>query len=166
MIDIRTATEADAVELRAYAIELFRENLPGIFKRPDPTLEEELQFIRSYQEQPNSALFVAVEDGAIVGNLGFVGGTLEEERRTGTFGISVARGHRGRGIGTALLEALLEWAPGAGVRRVQASAWANNPRAIALYERMGFVQEGVCRQAVIRDGQPVDVVMLARLLDG
>lgn len=164
-MDIRIASKEDAAELRAYAIALFGEHLPGIFRRPDPTLEEELQFIRSHQEQANSALFVAVDDGVIVGNLGFVGGTLEEERHAGTFGISVARGHRGQGVGTALLEALMEWAPTAGVRRIQALAWANNPRAIALYERMGFVREGICRQAVISDGQPIDVVMLARLLD-
>jgi len=163
---IRPATESDAEALRTYATALFRENLPGIYKRPEPTLEEELQFIRSYQNQPNSVLLIAEEDGVIVGNIGFSGGTLEEERHSGTFGISVARSYRGQGIGTALLEALMEWAPGAGVRRVQALAWTNNPRAITLYERMGFVREGVCRQAVIRDGQPIDVVMLARLLDG
>ncbi len=40
----------------------------------------------------------------------------------------------------------------------------NNPKAIALYERLGFVREGLCRHAVVVDGEPIDVVLLARLL--
>ncbi|MCX8007997.1 MAG: GNAT family N-acetyltransferase [Coriobacteriia bacterium] len=43
-------------------------------------------------------------------------------------------------------------------------AWETNPRAIALCEGLGFKREGACRRAVIRDGRPVDVVILARLL--
>jgi len=163
-MEIRTATESDAAPLRTYAIALFREDLPGIFKRPEPTLEEELSFIRAHTDQPNATLLVAAEAGEIVGLCAFVGGTLEEERHAGTFGLSVAQGHRGRGIGTALLEALLAWAPSVGVSRIQAWAWANNPGSIALYKRMGFEQEGISRRAVISDGAPVDVVLLARLL--
>lgn len=164
-VQIRTATESDAEELRDYVVRLFSERLPGIFKRPDPTVEEEREFIRSRIEPDNSTLLVAIEDGRIVGVIGFLGGILEEERHAGTFALSVDSAHRGRGIGTALIEALLDWAPGDGVSRIQGWAWANNPGAIALYERMGFQREGVCRRAVISGGRPIDVVLLARLLD-
>ena len=125
-VQIRTATLADAEELRDYAVRLFAEGLPGIFKRPDPT--------------------------------------LEEERHAGTLLLSVASSHRGHGIGTALVEALIAWAPTAGVSRIQAWAWANNPGSIALYERLGFEREGLCRHAIVSDGESVDVVLLARLL--
>ncbi len=163
-MDIRTVTEADAPALCRYAAALFAENLPGIFKRPTPTLEEELEFIRAHTDAPNATMLVAEDDGVIVGMIGFVGGTLDEERHAGTFGVSVASSRRGSGVGTALIEALIAWAPSAGVTRIQAWAWANNPRAIELYERIGFEREGVCRRAVISDGEAVDVVLLARLL--
>lgn len=162
---IRRATVEDAAELRDYAISLFAEGLPGIFQRPDPSLDEEVAFIRMHLDSPNSTLLVAVDDGRIVGNMGFEGGTLAEERHAGTFGLSVARGHRGRGVGTALLEALLDWAPTAGITRIQAWTWANNPGALALYERMGFEREGVARKAIIFDGAPTDAILVARLLD-
>ncbi len=110
-IEIRPATDSDAAELRQYATRLFSEDLPGIFRRPIPTLDEEREFIRSHVEPANSTLLVAVLDGEIAGLVDFVGGTLAEESHAGTFGLSVDRAHRGHGIGTALIEALLAWAP-------------------------------------------------------
>ncbi|MBS3957503.1 MAG: GNAT family N-acetyltransferase [Clostridiales bacterium] len=163
-MQIRAATLADAEVLRDYAVRLFAEGLPGIFKRPDPTLEEERAFIRSRLVPDNSTLLVAVAEGGIVGLIEFVGGSLEEERHADTFSLSVASSHRGHGIGTALVEALIAWAPTAGVSRIQAWAWANNPGSIALYERLGFEREGLCRHAIVSDGESVDVVLLARLL--
>lgn len=165
-MDIRAVTEQDAPELRDYAAALFRENLPGIFKRPEPTLDQELSYIRSHLDQPNSTLLVAVDGGAIVGLAGLEGGMLDEERHAATLAISVAKSHRGRGIGTALVEALIAWAPGAGITRIQLWAWENNPGAIAMYERIGFVREGIARQAVVTKHQPVDVILMARLLQG
>lgn len=131
---------------------------------PAPTLEEERDFIRSHLDPPNSTLLVAVNGGEIIGLVGLTGGVLEEERHVGTFGLSVAEEHRGKGVGTALIEALVAWAPSAGISRIQAWVWANNPGAIALYQRLGFAQEGVSRNAILSEGQYIDAVLMARLL--
>lgn len=164
IVEIRTVTENDAAELRAYAADLFRESPHGIFKRPEPTLQQELDYIRSHLEPPNSTLLVAVHEGVIVGLAGLCGGTLDEERHVATLAVSVAKDHRGRGAGTALIEALVTWAPSAGITRIQLWAWSSNPGAIALYERLGFEHEGVARRAIIKDDRPVDVALMARLL--
>lgn len=164
-LSIRIATLDDADELRRFAIKLFGEDLPGIFRRPVPSLEDEIGFIRSRIEPDNSTMLLAILDESVVGLLDLLGGELEQEAHVGTFGLSVDREHRGQGIGSALIEALLAWAPEHGVTRIQAWAWMSNPRALALYERMGFEREGLCRRAVMVDGEPVDVVLIARLLD-
>lgn len=161
---VREATLDDVPRLAEYAAELFSEGLPGIFARPAPTLEEEEVFVRSRLEPDNAVLLVAEEGGSIVGLLDFVGGRLAEDRHAGVFGVSVRRGWRGRGVGTALIRALEAWAREHGVSRLEARAWASNPRAIALYERLGYEREGVCRAAVVRDKEQIDVVILARLL--
>jgi RimJ/RimL family protein N-acetyltransferase len=101
----------------------------------------------------------------VVGLLDFVGGTLPEEVHSGLFGLSVSRDHRGHGIGSALVQELLMWAPTRGISRVEVRAWVSNPRALALYERLGFEREGVLRNAVVVDGEPIDVVVLSRLLE-
>ena len=162
---IRTATLDDAEELRSYAIKLFAEDLPGIFRRADPTLEDEMGFIRTHLEPDNSTLLVAVSDGGVVGLLDVLGGTLEQQAHEGTFGVSVDRDHRGRGVGSAMIRAMVAWTPEHGISRLQAWAWASNPRALALYERLGFEREGLCRRAVMVDGEPVDAILIARLLD-
>ncbi len=46
--------------------------------------------------------------------------------------------------------------------RLEIEAFATNPRAIALYERLGFEREGVRREAALVDGRYVDIVCLAR----
>lgn len=162
---IRQASIEDAEELREFAIRLFAERLPGIYERPIPTLDEELQFIRAHTDAPRSTLLVAVVDGRIAGLIGLIGRQLPQEHHVGAFGVSVDQQYRGQGIGSALITALLDWAPRNGITRVELEAFAANPRALALYERLGFEREGVRREAVTIDGELVDSIMLARILE-
>jgi len=89
---------------------------------------------------------------------------MPEEAHGGVFGLSVDGARRGSGIGTALVEALLAWAPDHGICRIQAYAFATNPRAVALYERLGFEHEGRLIGAIRRDGEEIDVIALAKRL--
>ncbi len=161
---IREASLDDAEELRGYATRLFAEGLPGIYELPAPTLEEEVAFIRSYVDMPRSTLLAATVGGRIAGLLGLQGRQLPQERHVGVMGVSVDQRHRGRGIGTALISALFEWAPRNSITRIECEAFAANPRAIELYDRLGFEREGVRRGAVIIGGEPVDSIMFARIL--
>ena len=69
--------------------------------------------------------------GQVTGLAGFV------DVETPVLAIAVRGGHRGQGIGTALLEALVAAARAAGVRAISLSVGRTNP-ALRLYERMGF----------------------------
>ncbi len=161
-ITIRTATMDDAEILQAFAAKLFAEDLPGIYRRDTPTLEQEAAYIRARIEPDRCTLMLAEDDGEVVGLIDFLVNGAPEEAHGGVFSISVAQGRRGQGVGSALIEALLAWAAEQGISRVQAYGWANNPRAIALYERHGFVREGLLVGAIVRDGEEIDVVALAR----
>jgi len=164
-LEITTATLADAEELRAYVERLYAERLPGIFRRAVPTLDEERDYIRAHIEPDNSTMLVARVDGEVAGLLGFAGGESAEDAHAGTFGVSVGAGHRGRGVGSALIRELADWAPAHGIRRIQAWTWANNPGALALYERLGFEREGTCKAAIWSDGELIDAIVVARVLD-
>jgi len=159
---IREACFEDAEALCSYAAQLFSEGLPGLLRRPLPTLEQERDFIAGYGST-NSTLVVAELAGRVVGLAGLVGRVLEQESHVGSLGISVDRDYRGRGVGTRLLEHLVAWAPSHGVTRIELEAFSSNPRAIALYEQLGFEREGVRRGAVVVDGESVDVVCMARM---
>ena len=50
---------------------------------------------------------------------------------------------RGKGIGEALIDAVIGWAEEIGARGVSLAVKHGNSHAIALYERAGFVDRGV-----------------------
>jgi len=72
--------------------------------------------------------------------------------------------HHGRGVGGALLDALIELAERwCGVLRLHLSVFVDNTAAIALYHSRGFIVEGVARAFALRDGQLVDCFVMARV---
>ena len=60
----------------------------------------------------------------------------------GEIGMAVAREWRGRGVGSALLAAAIEWAHGQGLHKLSLGVFAHNTAAIELYRKLGFVEEG------------------------
>jgi putative acetyltransferase len=54
----------------------------------------------------------------------------------------VARDWRGRGVGTALMEHAIAWAREQGLHKLALDVFAHNEPAIALYRKLGFVEEG------------------------
>jgi ribosomal protein S18 acetylase RimI-like enzyme len=70
---------------------------------------------------------------------------LDRQIETSTFlmdGICVASEARGQGIGTLLLDAIVETARSTDATQIRLDVIDNNPRAHALYERYGFVAAG------------------------
>jgi RimJ/RimL family protein N-acetyltransferase len=61
--------------------------------------------------------------------------------------MSVRREYWGLGIGSLMLDTLIEWARGAGfVKKIDLRVRTDNPRAIRLYQSRGFVIEGILRR--------------------
>ena len=56
--------------------------------------------------------------------------------------MTVAREWRGRGVGSALLAAAIEWAREQGLHKLSLGVFAHNAAGIALYRKFGFVEEG------------------------
>ena len=85
-------------------------------------------------------------DGTLVAIVGSeIDGSLHVERSRfgfGELGMSVAREWRGRGVGSALLAAAIEWAREQDMHKLSLSVFPHNAAAIALYRKFGFVEEG------------------------
>ena len=85
-------------------------------------------------------------------------------KHVGRIGICVHDDWQGKGVGTALMRAILDLADNwLNLRRLELEVYADNEAGISLYERMGFEVEGTLRQHAFRDGQYVDSVMMGRL---
>jgi putative acetyltransferase len=71
----------------------------------------------------------------------------------------------GRGIGRVALQHLLEIARNEGLIRVECQVSGENDRALRLYERVGFVREGLKKKAFCDDGEFSDMVVMGRLFE-
>jgi len=135
----------------------------GTLQLPYPSRE---QWRRRLAETPESLYnLAAVVDGRVVGMAGVETFPNKPRRRhVGAIGICVHDDWQGKGIGTALMRAILELADNwLNLRRLELEVYADNEAAISLYERMGFEVEGTLREHAFRDGQYVDTKMMGRL---
>lgn len=114
---------------------------------------------------PGAHQLVALIGGRIVGNAGLMPAHASPRRaHAAHFGLSVHDDFQGRGVGRALTQALVEladrWTP---YTRIELTAFFDNTRAIALYKSFGFVEEGVFKGYVLRNGVYVDAITMARM---
>ena len=91
---------------------------------------------------PEEANIVAVAEDRVIGHLNVSREENPVTRHVASLGMAVERQWRRRGVGSALLEAALEWAHSVGVEKLALTVYPDNDAARALYRRFGFVEEG------------------------
>lgn len=114
---------------------------------------------------PEATWVVAEVDGAVVGHGNLFAGTSPRRAHVGSIlALVVHDDFAGRGIGTAILTALLDVADNwRGLKRLELDVFADNEPAVRLYERHGFAVEGRRVKAALTDGAYVDMLAMARL---
>jgi putative acetyltransferase len=133
------------------------EERDGIASEPPVDLEQRTaQFARTA-----GASHVAVAGGAIIGTIHVEAGRFG----AGDVGMLVDADWRGRGVGTALLEAAITRSRELGLHKLCLEVFATNAAAIALYRRCGFAEEGLRVQQYRRaSGELWDAVVMGLLL--
>jgi ribosomal protein S18 acetylase RimI-like enzyme len=111
-------------------------------------------------------VLVAVVDGQVAGYVTLKPATelRASDHVLHITGFAVDEALRRRGVGRALMEAAIDEARRRGARRLTLRVLASNLGARRLYERCGFVVEGVLRGEFHLDGEDVDDVLMARAL--
>lgn len=116
------------------------------------------------QAGPYTYSLVAEMEGRVVGSLGLHVETAARRRHCGSIGMGVHDDFQGRGVGTTLMNALVELADRwLGLERIELSVYTDNARAVHLYEKFGFTIEGTARRYARRQGSYVDAYLMARL---
>lgn len=135
------------------------------------TPEEVQEHARELVELEQSGAGIAL--AAIVGDeIGGAGMIRRQPRKrikhVGHIGIGIAPAYQGLGLGRAIMEGLIAWAraqPNRAVSRVDLFVFADNAKAIRLYESLGFIEEGRRRRAVrYEDGSETDDLIMGMLL--
>jgi L-phenylalanine/L-methionine N-acetyltransferase len=108
---------------------------------------------------------VAELHGVVVGSSGLHPvGPAVRRRHVMMLGISVAQSAQGKGVGSALMAAMCDYADRwIAALRLELTVYADNEAAIGLYRKFGFEIEGRHRGYALRDGVYVDALAMARL---
>jgi len=122
---------------------------------------DERRYLRSLRRSRDAAVFVAETPRGVVGRLSVGRDPHPASAHVADLGLMVAKGHRRRGIGRALLERAVDWAGRVGVSKLELHVFPHNEPAIQLYEAFGFRREGYRERHYRRDGGLVDAVLMA-----
>jgi RimJ/RimL family protein N-acetyltransferase len=122
---------------------------------------DERRYLRSIRRYDHAAVLVAETSEGIVGRLSVGRDPHPASAHVADLGLMVARSHRRRGIGWAMLEGAVDWARRTGVRKLELHVFPYNTGAIAMYERFGFVREGYRTAHYRRPDGYVDAILMA-----
>jgi L-phenylalanine/L-methionine N-acetyltransferase len=139
------------------------ESFAGTLQTPFPSKEVWRKRLAELPE--GDFMLVACADGRIVGNAG-LNFTGKSPRRAHAMhlGMTVHKDFQGKGVGTALMQALVDLADKwLNVFRLELTVYTDNERAIALYRKFGFEIEGTHKAYGLRAGQYVDTYSMARV---
>ena len=123
---------------------------------------DERRFLKALRRYPHAAVFVAErEDGTLVGRLSVGRDPHPASAHVADVGLMVALDARRQGVGRALLQAAVEWAREADIRKLELHVFPWNDAAISLYEAFGFEREGFRKGHYRRGGEFVDAILMA-----
>lgn len=104
---------------------------------------------------------IADADGRQVGQLG-----LHPHGGIGDLGMAVHASWRGRGVGSALMGAAVDWGRDHELHKLALQLWPHNTAALGLYRKFGFVEEGrLHRHYRRRNGELWDAIVMGLVLD-
>lgn len=130
------------------------------------TLDEQHErFVR--QQEAGHPTLVACADGVVVGFATYGPFRAQDGYyATREHSVYVAPGAQGRGLGRALLEALIEQACERGVRVLVGALDADNAASRRLHAALGFVETGLMPGVGEKFGRSLDLVLVQRSLTG
>lgn len=121
------------------------------------SVEDEEKYIESFENSTSSVMFTAKINGVIVGDAHFSSSTRERIKHRGEIGISVLKDYWGQGIGSRLMDNLIDFAKNtAGCEIIALQVRSDNERAINLYKKYGFEKIGQFKGYIKIDGEYID----------
>lgn len=134
--------------------------------REEPlTIAEEERWFAEYRSKVDEEIYAIEVDGNHIGNVGLHG--IDRANRKASLGIVIGeKEFWSKGLGSDAMHTVLRYAfERLRLHKVNLDVIDYNDRAIRVYERFGFVQEGVRRDELWKRGRFVNLVRMS-LLEG
>ena len=130
------------------------------------SVETQSRFLQMIENDPDDFMLAAYIDGRMVGNAAVtrVRSNLKYRHRA-NFGISLREEVCGLGLGTIMMREILTIVKQTALEQLELTVFADNTRAIRLYEKAGFVKTGVLPRAYrLKDGSYHDEVQMVYMI--
>jgi len=161
-ISIREANEEDGKQIESLVNSVASEKIYIVSDHSRKDWDVAIKEIKSRK----SLIIVAQIDGRIVGMAHLAKGRFKKNRHVGFLGISILKGYRRMGIGTAMMEYMIDWTKQQeGLEKISLTVFSTNKIAIDLYSKFGFKIEGVNKKQYRIEGKYIDDLLMAKFLN-
>lgn len=165
---IRDAHPVDAEKLIDINLKIIEEKI-YMLRQPGEavyTKESEVKNIENLLKGEGTLYLVAEVENDVAGYLDFRNGGLKITKHAGSLSLYILKEWRGIGIGELLLNALIEWAEkNPLIEKVTLNVFSTNIRAMNLYKKLGFIEEGRCpKDMKLEDGTYMDSVLMYKFV--
>ncbi|WP_298314608.1 GNAT family N-acetyltransferase [uncultured Aquimarina sp.] len=162
-ITIRQAVSDDAEKLLKLKIAYLKntESLPLFVNEYTNDIDQESEMIKRYQSEKNSMILVAVFKDEIIGNIDLTGSWRKKMQHTAVIGMGIDMKWQNLGIGTLLLQNIIDWAEENQIlKSIWLEVYANNVSGVALYRKLGFEKCGILPNFFLEKGVFVDKIIM------
>ena len=165
MVEIRKGTNSDAEQI----VRVIKNAEESGYMLFDPgerkvTPESFAKFIDATNEHEKSGIFVAEENGQILGYMFVQNEKPKRILHRAYIVVGIHSDSRGKGIGKALFIHMMDWAKKVHLHRLDLTVIAKNDAAVALYKKMGFEIEGLKRDSLLINNEYVDEYYMSKLI--
>jgi RimJ/RimL family protein N-acetyltransferase len=139
----------------------------GILLDKRQSLESEADYLANKLvsiEKSEQVSVVAESGGKLIGNSEVTRGKTSDEFHHGKLGIALLREYRDLGIGLEMMKTLVDESRSLGLKTIELEVFANNPKAIHVYEKVGFKQAGRIPKKIFRGDRFTDIIVMSIVL--
>ena len=128
------------------------------------SVESEARFINRFKSSAKNLMLVALDGDRIIANASIERNRIPRYSHRAELSITVLREYWGQGIGTALMQRLINFSRDSGAEIIYLDVRADNERAKALYRKFGFETVGVFKRYFKIKNDRFDAEIMALLL--
>ena len=139
--------------------------MPGVMENILSNKDEEEESIKEkiINRGKNQYWYVAEENGKVIG-LGILmnHGNLRK-KHVGVITLMVNSDYQNKGVGSLLMDKLINLSESLNIIRLELCVFRYNYKAINLYKKFGFKEEGIKVKSALKNGEYIDEIMMARI---
>jgi len=163
---LREALVSDASSIIDYMNQVLLES-KNLMREPiewTMTIGDEEVFLRNASNSEHEYMVVVIDGEKVISTAGFHGNKLVRVKHRVSLGISILQEYQGLGLGNIIMVELINKAKEMKKTKMDLEVRVDNFKAINLYKKLGFVEEGIIKRGFFVDNKYVDLLVMGKII--